>query len=398
MKKFLLIGLVFLALFTLTACNNDPEEQDPDETPTLNTDYTDELTLDVNYEGSSFISDGIGEVELVQCVDGDTARFRDGNETFAVRFLGIDTPESTYRFDPWGKAASDFTCSKLENAETIVLEADSSTNRTDDNNRYLAFVWYDGRLLNLELIEQAYSTAQGVLSLKYGSTMMDAFYYAQSTNLRIYGETDPDFDYSKEGVQITIEELITNTSAYVGRKITLTGTITRVLGNGAWIQQGDYGVYLYLAFEFTTRIVAGNEVIIDNLTPTYYPDQETGTLQVTDFRSRNTEVLSTDNEIEPVTVLIDEITEYQIGSFIELLEVTIVSRFGNQESFTLTVEDSEGNEFQLRKDEFASDEIDYSLLQVGTKIDVKGPVHTYNGRLQLMLVQPGDVEIHLINE
>lgn len=398
MKKILLIGLLLLAGSTLAACNNDPDEPDPDETPTLNTDYTDALTLDTNYEGQSFIRDGIGEVELVQCVDGDTARFRDGNETFSVRFLGIDTPESTYRFDPWGKAASDFVCTKLQNAETIVLEADPSTTRTDSNNRYLAFIWYDGRLINLEIIEQAFSTAQGVLSLKYGETMMDAFYHAQTTKLRIYGETDPDFDYSKEGVQITIEELITNTSEYVGRKITLTGTITRVLGNGAWLQQGDYGVYIYLAFEFTTRIVAGNEVIIDNLTPTYYPDEETGTLQVTDFRSRNTEILSTDNILVPITLTIDEVTEAQIGSFIELLEVTIVSRFGNQESFTLTVEDDQGNEFQLRKDDLASNEIDYSLLQIGTKIDVKGPVHTFNGTMQLMLVQPGDVEIHIINE
>jgi micrococcal nuclease len=398
MKKLFVLGLLLLAGGILAACDNEPNDPDPDETPTLNTDYTDQLSLEPNYEGLSFIRDGIGEVELIQCVDGDTARFRDGNETFAVRFLGIDTPESTYRFDPWGKAASDFTCSKLQNADTIVLEADPSTNRTDDNNRYLAFVWYDGRLLNLEIIEQAYSTAQGVLALKYGDTMMEAFYHAQSTKLRIYGETDPDFDYSKEGVQITVEELITNTSAYIGRKITLTGTITRVLGNGAWLQQGDYGVYLYLAFEFTTRIVAGNEVIIDNLTPTYYPDPETGTLQVTDFRSRNTEVLSSDNPVVPKTLSIDEVTEAHIGAFIELLEVTIVSRFGNQESFTLTVEDEQGNEFQLRKDDFASNEIDYSLLQIGTKIDVRGPVHTFNGTMQLMLVQPGDVEIHLINE
>ena len=68
---------------------------------------------------------GIGEVKLVRPVDGDTARFRDpiAGVEFSLRYLGIDTPESTWQKDPWGKAASDYSKQRLNAATTIVLEA-----------------------------------------------------------------------------------------------------------------------------------------------------------------------------------------------------------------------------------------------------------------------------------
>lgn len=88
----------------------------------LNINHLDEAKLEVDYKGKSFIDDGIGIVKLSRCVDGDTARFIDPNSktetsAFPVRFLGVDTPESTFRTDPWGKKASKFTEEKLENAK-----------------------------------------------------------------------------------------------------------------------------------------------------------------------------------------------------------------------------------------------------------------------------------------
>ncbi|MCK5761926.1 MAG: hypothetical protein KAH16_03400, partial [Candidatus Izimaplasma sp.] len=62
----------------------------------LNTDFTDALVMNFTYEDSNFIADGVGEVTLSRCIDGDTAIFTEGNTSFTVRFLGIDTPESTY--------------------------------------------------------------------------------------------------------------------------------------------------------------------------------------------------------------------------------------------------------------------------------------------------------------
>ena len=219
---------------------------------TLNTDQTDALAMDFTYEDTNFIADGIGEVTLVSCIDGDTAIFTEGGANFTVRFLGIDTPESTYRFDPWGKAASMFTCDKLSNATTIVLEFDPATTRTEGNGRYLSWVWYDGRLLNLELVEQAFTGSKGLAGLKYEYLFYTTEFSVQDKDRRIWGEEDPDYDYSLEGIQITIEELVTNQELYIGQKVVITGIVSRNLEGHPYLQDGEYGIYLYIGYTYTT--------------------------------------------------------------------------------------------------------------------------------------------------
>ena len=182
-NTFLYVLVLFAFVFTLAGCNgeNDKEKEPEEIDTTLYTTYTDETIMDFTYEGKNFVTDGAGVVTLSRCTDGDTAQFSNGTMTFAVRFLGIDTPESTYRIDPWGKSASAYTCDKLENATEIVLESDGA--RMDGNGRYLAWVWYDGRLLNLELIEQAFSNARGTTDTKYEDVVYDAELKTQPENL-----------------------------------------------------------------------------------------------------------------------------------------------------------------------------------------------------------------------
>ena len=157
----------------------------------------DEVTIDFSYEGKSFINDGVGEVELIYSIDGDTAKFKDKitGQTFNLRFLGIDTPESTIDKDPWGKAASEYTKKKLTNANTIVLEAEGA--RTENYGRYLGFVWVDGVLLNLELVEQAYSNST-LSNSKYYEYFIKASNEARKTGRRFYGEIDPGYDYDRK--------------------------------------------------------------------------------------------------------------------------------------------------------------------------------------------------------
>lgn len=157
----------------------------------------DEVKMDFEYEGKSFINDGVGEVELVYSIDGDTAKFKDiiTGETFNLRFLGIDTPESTIDKDPWGKAASEYTKKKLSSAQTIVLEAEGA--RTENYGRYLGFVWVDGVLLNLQLVEQAYTNST-LHNSKYQDYFMQASVNAKHTGRRFYGETDPNYDYVRK--------------------------------------------------------------------------------------------------------------------------------------------------------------------------------------------------------
>lgn len=163
----------------------------------VNTELSSELKMDFEWEGKSFINDGVGKVKLVDNVDGDTAWFKDPytGETFKARFLGVDTPETHAGEDPWGLAAARHTASRLNNAKDIVLESEGS--RKDTYDRYLAFVWVDGVLLNLEIVELAYSN--GILSgSKYSPLFIEANFKSMATGRRFFGEKDPEYDYENK--------------------------------------------------------------------------------------------------------------------------------------------------------------------------------------------------------
>jgi endonuclease YncB( thermonuclease family) len=215
MKKFAL-PFALIAMI-LVGCQTDTSSVLSSLTPNdLNTAQTDALKLTANFAGKNFITDGIGEVTLRSTTDGDTARFNVGNTNIALRFLGINTPESTGRIEPWGNEASAFTKEKLMGATRIVLINDVSLFGLTDSagSRYLGFVWYqpqanaDFRLLNLELVEQAYS--QNLLFVQSTITpYFDAFKaggeYAQRTGARIYGSrNDPSFDYTDTVYDVSI--------------------------------------------------------------------------------------------------------------------------------------------------------------------------------------------------
>ncbi len=76
LKKIWLIPLALVAA-VLTACGEGSSSSPsvsltPDD---LNTAQTDALKLDAAYAGKDFVADGIGEVYLKSCTDGDTANF-----------------------------------------------------------------------------------------------------------------------------------------------------------------------------------------------------------------------------------------------------------------------------------------------------------------------------------
>ena len=52
-----------------------------------------------------------------------------------------------------GRKAALFTKTKLMQAKEIVLESEGEKPEKDSNDRYLAWVWVDGRLLNLKSLK-----------------------------------------------------------------------------------------------------------------------------------------------------------------------------------------------------------------------------------------------------
>lgn len=130
------------------------------------------------------------EVTLVKVVDGDTAWFDiDGQET-KVRFLYIDTPESTTTIEPYGKEASEFVSNELNNAEKIELELNVDGDEYDKYDRLLAWIFVDNELLQEKiakngLCEKFYDYGY---EYTYKNIIVEADKEAKAKKLGIYSE------------------------------------------------------------------------------------------------------------------------------------------------------------------------------------------------------------------
>jgi micrococcal nuclease len=95
------------------------------------------------------------EVKLAQPYDGDTiAVIYNGNRE-SVRFLLVDSPETSHPRlgeQPYGKEAKELTSSLVENAHKIELEFDIGPKR-DKYGRLLAYVYVDGKMIQEELLK-----------------------------------------------------------------------------------------------------------------------------------------------------------------------------------------------------------------------------------------------------
>lgn len=104
-------------------------------------------------------------------VDGDAVhvRLENGKEE-KVRFIGVDTPESTREVEPYGKEAAAYTTKRL-NGQTVYLELD--VGERDKYGRLLAYVWLsppenDGeaevraKMFNAELLLEGYAQVMTV--------------------------------------------------------------------------------------------------------------------------------------------------------------------------------------------------------------------------------------------
>lgn len=94
---------------------------------------------------------------VTDVVDGDTIKvLLDGN-VYPVRYLGIDTPESTTQHEYYGKEASAKNA-ELVGGKQVTIYTDIS--ETDKYNRLLRYIFVGDTFINYELVKQGFANAK----------------------------------------------------------------------------------------------------------------------------------------------------------------------------------------------------------------------------------------------
>lgn len=231
-------------------------------------DYASQLTLDMDSEDTKKM-----EVTVKTYIDGDTTHFHtpkgfNDQNVLKARYLAVNTPESTGKIEEWGKKASKFTRTALENAESIVLETNGEDWEVDSTGeRYLVWVWYipegetEYRNLNLQLLQEGLAVGSKISDTRYGELCTQAINQASILELHVFSdEKDPDFFYGK-AIELDLKELRTNIDDYNNLRVAFEGYISYYSSQGVYVENYDegtdmwYGMYVYYGFFLDTMAV-----------------------------------------------------------------------------------------------------------------------------------------------
>ncbi len=379
MKK--LLTLLFLLL--LVGCAKEVVE------PTTEEKFPMPTLPDMDFEGLDFFEDGYQIVELVSCTDGDTAVFRINNMPQPTRFLAVDTPETSNGVDPWGFAAKDYTCSALEGATEIILENDDESDVWDNYNRLLAWIWVDGELLQYELVQESLAWVKYLYGdYKYNPTMIGLELGTQKQSKKIWGEEDPSYNYDDTVREITLSEL---PDVNTGNDVIVTGIVTGVIGNNAFIQDDTGAVYVYTNNRPYSAFIAGpgTEVKL-TASKTIY----NGLTELSNIKDNKIEIISEGNPIpDAVELQLIEVDETYEGYLITVKGVTVIEidLDSNSVGFDVVVE-KDGVQAVLRIDKYLKPYIEPSFFEVGSVIDVVGNVGQFNDTYQIMIRTTEDIQ------
>lgn len=291
-------------------------------------------------------------------VDGDTTQFTsyNGNYTVKVRYLAVDTPESTSEIEEWGKSASNFNKATLKAAKHVIVQSANSAKtgkkgaaEIDTYNRSLAYVWYsnvenptknDFRNLNLELVYEGYSLFNGSkedMDEDFYNAFMKANDIARGLKRHMFSdETDPNYYYGSPKV-LGLDELYDQTyyttthvnnsdddgisySAFCDykTKYTFEGVVSRKVGTSFYIQDKIdgkyYGLYIFTLKNYAP-IKVGNRIKVSGVLSWYGGNYELTGLSYSFFEHKEGDIeYVTDSngnkvteEVVPVKATVSEI-------------------------------------------------------------------------------------------
>ena len=441
-KLFALTLVLCLMMGVMVGCGENPQTTAPSGSSNTDVvDYAAQLKLNMN---SATLKQ---EATVKTYVDGDTVHFFVPETVMPggvlkARFLAINTPESTGKIEEYGKAASNFTKEKLQNAVSIILESDNdSWNADSTGGRYLVWVWYktaemeDYRNLNIEILQNGLAIASNSGGNIYGDIALSAIAQAKAQKLNVHsGQKDPDFFYG-EAVELDLKELRSNVQQYNGMKVAFNGVVTVNSNNSVYVEVYDsetdmyYGMSVYYGYGLNGDGVqilnVGNEVRIVG-TVQYY--ETGGTWQVSGLTYRsmkpndpgNIQKLSEGHEpayvlTDPVRfatgtvdVVVDETvttlpyaqlamsTSLQMtGLYVKSVYTTDNEESSSNGAMTLTCEVN-GVTICVRTVVLldGSGNLVTADAYMGKTIDVKGIVDYFDGEYQIKVFSCNDITVH----
>ncbi|MDE7159029.1 MAG: thermonuclease family protein [Clostridiales bacterium] len=422
-------------------------------------DYVHQVSLDFSSETKK------QEVTVRLFVDGDTthfdpvtdskitpynaADFADTDGYIKARYLAINTPESTGKIEPWGKKASKFTRSKLESAQSIVVESDDGNWNIDSSGsyRYLLWIWYlpEGGTeyinLNIEILQEGLALGSSAANNRYGKFALGAATQARALKLYVFStDRDPDFPYG-QATPVTLKELRCNIADYNGQKVKVEGVIAAEFNNSVYIEDLDaetglyFGMAVYYGYGVTGTLSSvlsmGNRVSIVGIVSLY---EGSGTYQISGLTYseynpiNNSTVVSEGHEpafavtdakdivsgtVSYVVETEDENGELKIetkeiaygeaimDTTVTVKDLKVKSIYTTEQgssagAMSITCEATDGTEITIRT-EVLKDENDKTITAakypVGTKINVKGVVDKYDGKYQVKCYVAEYIEI-----
>ena len=397
-----------------------------------------------------------GEKVYTGYVDGDTTHFVVPNTVvdtgvLKARYIAINTPESTGQIEPWGKAASNFTKSKLSEAESIILESNTSGWDLDSTGgRYLVWVWYktaemeDYRNLNLEIMQAGLAYASSYINYEYADVCRNILNQAINHKLCVHDKKTPDPDfYYGSAKPMTLKELKSNIKDYVGTSVCFEGVVVKNVGQTAYVEEYDeatgtyFGIQVYYGYAlgyFGEQILqVGNRVLIAGsvqyyeaggtyqISDIYYypmmPDHEDNIQKISEGHSASYQVVSANTLMKgtidvEVTKVDDDGNETTVTKTLDygfvamhsskaLENLTIVETYtttnetsANKGAISITCRAEDGTEVVLRtivlykEDGSLVTEADFPI---GSVVNAKGIVDSYDGAYQLKIFHQDDI-------
>lgn len=173
--SYLRLAVIALAICGLVAAGCGPSASRPIETPTTTEATTSEASTPATRATSAPRATTVGtdqptpaapsrvRAQVLSVTDGDTIRVSLDGRSVAIRYIGIDTPETV---DPrtsvecFGREATAFN-RRLVEGKTVELEKDVS--ELDRFGRTLRYVWVERGtemvMVNEELVREGFATA-----------------------------------------------------------------------------------------------------------------------------------------------------------------------------------------------------------------------------------------------